>query len=153
PCSPVSLPHAGPRPGPAGLAKVRESFRVCQKTSSASAAAWAGFRVDPCGLNGWPSNHCLQPTKRPTPSVGGELISRFAAEATALGNARLLRGLRMSGGREEILEFNAAVTKNRNVFLLNHPYAFHAFGALDDQFGVLGSMLQRGRDKHRKTYV
>jgi hypothetical protein len=59
----------------------------------------------------------------------------------------------MSSGREVILEYQAAATKNRNIFLLGHGYAFHAFGGLNDNFDVLGRILQTKRDSKGKTYV
>lgn len=60
---------------------------------------------------------------------------------------------RMLAGRKVILEYQSAGDVNRNIFLLNHSYAFHAFGALHDQSNLLGAMLQTGRDAHGSTYV
>lgn len=59
----------------------------------------------------------------------------------------------MAPGRQVILDYRAALGKNQDIFLLNHPYAFHAFGGLNDCFLQLGQRLQTGRDKNRKTYV
>lgn len=59
----------------------------------------------------------------------------------------------MSSGREVILDYQASANKNRNIFLLNHAYAFHAFGGLNDNFDVLGRILQTKRNAKGKTYV
>jgi hypothetical protein len=59
----------------------------------------------------------------------------------------------MASGRQIILDYRAASVKNQDIFLLNHPYAFHAFGGLNDCFVRLGQRLQNGRDKNRKTYA
>lgn len=59
----------------------------------------------------------------------------------------------MRSGREIVLDFRAAIAKNQDIFLLNHPYAFHAFGGLNDCFLRLGQRLQNDRDKNGKTYV
>ncbi len=59
----------------------------------------------------------------------------------------------MSEGRKTILEYQAASATNRDIFLLNHSYAFHAFGGLHDHSNLLGGMLQTGRDKEGKSYV
>jgi hypothetical protein len=55
-------------------------------------------------------------------------------------------------GRQIVLDYRAALTKNREIFLLNHGYAFHAFGGLNDCFQGLGARVQTGRDKNGKTY-
>jgi hypothetical protein len=59
----------------------------------------------------------------------------------------------MSSGRQVILDYQAAANKNSNIFLLNHGYAFHAFGGLNDNFNVLGRILQTKRDSKGKTFV
>lgn len=59
----------------------------------------------------------------------------------------------MIEGRKIILEYQSVGGVNRNIFLLNHGYAFHAFGALHDQSNLLGAMLQTGRDAQGNTYV
>lgn len=58
-----------------------------------------------------------------------------------------------SEGRRVILEYQSASATNRDIFLLNHSYAFHAFGGLHDHSNLLGRMLQTGRDKTGKSYV
>ena len=57
-----------------------------------------------------------------------------------------------AAGRQIVLEYRAALAKNRDIFLLNHPYAFHAFGGLNDCFHRLGARVQSGRDTNGKTY-
>jgi hypothetical protein len=59
----------------------------------------------------------------------------------------------MSSGREVILDYQTAASKNQNIFLLNHSYAFHAFGGLNDNFDVLGRILQTKRNSKGKTHV
>jgi hypothetical protein len=59
----------------------------------------------------------------------------------------------MGSGREAILNYQAAAARNRDIFLLNHAYAFHAFGGLNDNFEILGHILQTGRNANGKTYV
>jgi hypothetical protein len=48
----------------------------------------------------------------------------------------------------EILEYRAATLRNREVFLLNYAYAFHAFDFIDQRFTplLLAVGTQRGKD-------
>ena len=57
----------------------------------------------------------------------------------------------MASGPERVLEFRDTIEKNRQVFLLQHSYAYFAFVGLCEGFDPIGRRLQTGRDRNSKT--
>ncbi len=54
---------------------------------------------------------------------------------------------------ERFLDFRATIEKNRQVFSLQHSYAYFAFFHLCGAFDSIGKRLQTGRDGNSKTHV
>lgn len=58
-----------------------------------------------------------------------------------------------TGGAHRVLEFRAALEKNRQIFSLQYPFAYFAFFGLCEAFDRVGRRLQTGRDSKGKSYV
>ncbi len=54
---------------------------------------------------------------------------------------------------ERFLDFRATIEKNRQVFSLQHSYAYFVFFHLCGAFDSIGKRLQTGRDRNSKTHV
>lgn len=59
----------------------------------------------------------------------------------------------MTSGPDQVLDFRAAIEKNRQVFALQHAYAYYAFFGLTEAYDRVGRRLQSGRDAKGKSYV
>lgn len=59
----------------------------------------------------------------------------------------------MADGADQVLSFHAAVAKNRQIFLLQYPFAHFAFFGLVEYADRIGRRLQVGRDANGKTHV
>lgn len=59
----------------------------------------------------------------------------------------------MADGKNTVLDYESARSYNRNVFLLNHSWAFHVYSQIDKNFDRLGYILSRGRDRNGNSHV
>jgi hypothetical protein len=59
----------------------------------------------------------------------------------------------MESGADRVLEFRARIEKNRQVFMLQHAYAYYAFFGLLEAFDSIGRRIQTGRDSNSKTWA
>lgn len=59
----------------------------------------------------------------------------------------------MPDGEIKLLEYRAAIQQNREIFLLQRAYAFHAFAGVMDYFDSIGQRTQIGRDVNGKSHV
>lgn len=53
----------------------------------------------------------------------------------------------------ELLKYRAALSENREVFLLNHHDAIQTFNRIDKNFELLIEAVSKNRDQYGKTYV
>ena len=59
----------------------------------------------------------------------------------------------MVGHKSPVLEYETSRSYNRQVFLLNHSYAFYAYHQIHENFIRLGVVLSKGRDEKGKSRV
>lgn len=59
----------------------------------------------------------------------------------------------MTSGTEQVLCFRAAIEKNRQIFSLQHPYAYFAFFGVCEALDRVGRRLQVGGDVNGKSHV
>jgi hypothetical protein len=59
----------------------------------------------------------------------------------------------MASGVDQVLGFQAAIEKNRLIFLLQHAYAYFAFFGLCEALDCVARRLQTGRDANGKSHV
>lgn len=59
----------------------------------------------------------------------------------------------MASGADQVLAFRAMLEKNRQVFSLQHAYAYFAFFGVCEALDRVGRRLQTGRDANGKSHV
>jgi len=59
----------------------------------------------------------------------------------------------MPDGADQLFRYRADIHRNREIFLIQRQYAFHAFAGVIDYFDSIGRRVQNGRDANGKSHI